>query len=74
MTLFDNADPDEFLLFVQNFKMMLEASRILIDNTNIQYLRTILRGEALHQFDILCVQVGSTKMSHLNWLVLDLGD
>ena len=26
MAVFDNSNPEEFLLFVQNFQMMLEAS------------------------------------------------
>ena len=34
------------LLFVLNLKMTLEAPGILTDNTKIQYLLTLLSGEA----------------------------
>ena len=44
MALFDNGDPDEFLLFVCNFQMTLKASGTLADSAKIQYIRTLLRG------------------------------
>ena len=73
MALFDNGYPEEFLLFMRNFKMTLEASGTLAASANLQYLRTILCGEALRQFDNLCVQVGSTTTTHLIWIILGLG-
>ena len=73
MALFDNGEFDEFLLFMQNSNMMLNESWMLTDNKKLQYIRTIIRGQALHQLDTLCGQVGSTTMSHLNHLVLGLG-
>ena len=59
MASFDNREPEEFLLFVQNFQMMLEASGGLSDSAKIQYLSTLLRGEALRQLDMLSIEVGS---------------
>ena len=36
MALFDNRDPEEFLLFIRNFNMTLEASVTLKYGANIQ--------------------------------------
>ena len=48
MTLFDNGNPEELLLFIRNFNMTLEVSIALVSGANIQYLLTLVRGEALH--------------------------
>ena len=72
MDLFDNGDPEEFI-FVINVKMMIEAPGMFISNKNIQYLCTILRGEALRKFDTLCLQIISTTVTHLNQVILALG-
>ena len=47
MALFDNGKLKEFLLFMRNFKMTLKDLGTLTANANIQYLHTLLRGEAL---------------------------
>ena len=53
--------------------MTIDASGILAGNTNLHYLRALLFGQELRQFDTLCDQVGNTTMEHLNQLILDLG-
>ena len=73
MALFDNVDPEEFLLFVHNFQMDIKASGMIAASANIQYLLTLLRGEALHQPGMLFVEVGSTTIAHLNHIILGLG-
>ena len=35
---FGSGEPEEFLLFVRNFQMTLEASGMLYDSAQIQYL------------------------------------
>ena len=57
IVLFDNYKPEEFLLFVKNSKMNLNASGIITDDYNLWYLLNILHGEALSQFDTFCDQV-----------------
>ena len=47
VALFDNVDTEEFLLFVRNFNMTLEASVILTAGAKIQYLRIIVCGDDL---------------------------
>ena len=44
MDLFDNGDPEEFLLFVQNFNINLAASGKLVTGAKIQCLCTLVRG------------------------------
>ena len=44
MALFYNSKPEEFLSFVCNFNMTLEASGMHKAGANIQYLCTIVRG------------------------------
>ena len=53
MVLFDNSDPEEFLLFIQNLNMDLKASGTLNSGANIQYLCTLVHVEALRKFDML---------------------
>ena len=73
MNLFDNGDPCELLLFISNYKMTLEYPGMLTSNVNIQYLCTILCGEALCEYGNLCIQVGNTMVMNLNQIVLGLG-
>ena len=46
---------------------------MLVASAKIQYLRMLLRGEALHQLDTLSVEVVSTTVAHLNHIILSLG-
>ena len=62
MALFDNRKPEIFLLFVRNFKIMLDISGTPTDNEKFHYLHNILCVEALCQFDHCFAQVGSTTM------------
>ena len=43
----------KIFLFAHNFKITLEASGTLQDSAKIQYLRTLVHGEALRQFDMI---------------------
>ena len=72
MNLFDNGDPEQFLLFVQNYKMTLEASGKLTENAKFQYLRTILCGKALRKFESLCAHIVRMTMTRLNQVLLGL--
>ena len=73
MALFDNGELGDFLWFIRNSNMTLEAPGTLRSGANIQYLCTLLRGEALRQFDILSSEVGSTTPENLTSTILDLG-
>ena len=69
MSLFDNNDPKEFLLFLQNFQMTLESSGDISASAKIQYLHTLLRGKVLHQLDTFSVEMVSTTTTHLNYII-----
>ena len=73
MSLFDNGYPEGFLLFIMNFNMICEASGTLLAGANIQYLCTIVCGEALLQFDTLSAEVGSTTSENLKSVLFGLG-
>ena len=73
MALFDNGDLEEFLLVIRNLNMNLEAPGTLADGSNIKYLRTLVREEALQQFDKLSIEVGSTTPENLTSIILGLG-
>ena len=72
MALFDNGETEEFLLFIRNFQMTLEASGTFAACVKIQYLHTLLNGKALRQLDILFVEARSMTIEHLNRIILSL--
>ena len=49
--------------------MTLEESGTLVDGANIQYLRMLVCGEALCQFDTLSDEVGSTTPEKLTSVI-----
>ena len=51
--------------------MTLEAAGTLYTTVKLKYLRTLLRGEALHQFDLLYAEMESEN--HLTAEALKLG-
>ena len=57
MYLFENGDPEEFLLSVRNFNMTIAALWALEAGAKIQYLCTLVCELALHQFDSLSADV-----------------
>ena len=57
MALFDNGNPEEFLFFVWNFQITLEASGVLSAISKIHYFYTLLSGESLHQLDTFYVEM-----------------
>ena len=72
MCLFDNGNPEEFLLFIHNFQMTLGASVALTAGAKIPYLSTLVCGEYLYQIDMFSAQVGSTTSEHLKSIILVL--
>ena len=45
MTLFDNGNPEDLILVVQNFNMALKASGTLASNSKLHYFHTLLHCE-----------------------------
>ena len=63
MSLFDHGEPEEFLLFVQNFQMTLATTETLEAEVKVHYLCTLIHGEALRQFDLMSADVENTDIS-----------
>ena len=61
MALFNNGDPEEFFLIVCNFNMNLDEKGRLETTVKVQYLRTLVHGEVLRQFDLLSTDLESTN-------------
>ena len=53
--------------------MTLKASVMLTSGVKIQYLCTLVCGEALHQFDTFYYEVGSDTPENLTSIILGLG-
>ena len=67
MYLFDHGNTEEFLLFIRNFNMNLAATGTLDMDENIQYLCTLVLGEALRQFDLLSADLENTETLNLDY-------
>ena len=56
-------------MFIQNFQFNVQALRIFASGANIQYICTIVCGEALCQLDTLSIEVDSTTIDSLNLII-----
>ena len=61
------------MLSFRNFNTILEASVTIKDSANIQYLRALVRGEVLRQFDGFSDEVENTSPETLSSIILGLG-
>ena len=59
-------------MFVCNFNMTLSASGTLGADLKFQYLRTLVRGEALRQFESLYSDVESTETLNVDYIIRGL--
>ena len=60
-------------MFVCNFNMTLGATGKLDMDAKIQYLCTLVHGEALHQFDLFSTDVDNTETLNVNYYITGLG-
>ena len=61
MSLFDHGETEDFLLFVRNFQMTIAATGALGIEAKVQYRRTLVRGEATCQFDLVSADAKNTE-------------
>ena len=66
MTTFENEQPEDFLMLMNNFKTAIEGTGTISVAGRINYLHTMLRGEALKEFDKFVSQNNGTTNAHLN--------
>ena len=69
MSLFNNGEPEDFLLFVPNFNVTLAASGMLEVVSKFQYLGTLFRRGALRQFDLLSDDVQSIETLDVDYII-----
>ena len=72
MSFLGTGEPDEFLLFVLNFNTNLTGSGALKAGAKIQYIFSIVRGEALRQFDLLSADVEGTETLNFDDIIKGL--
>ena len=72
MSLFDNVEPVEFLLFVCKFNTTLAASGKLEAGTKYQYLCTLVHREVLRQFDSFSTDVEGTETLNVDYIIRGL--
>ena len=66
MSFFDHGNPEEFVLFVYNFKITLVSTRIQDMDAKIKYLCMLVHLEVLHQFGL-----SSADVENMNTLSVD---
>ena len=72
MALFENGELGEFLLFVQNINITFLESWTLETGVKIQYICTLVRGEALREFDSLSEDVEGLKPLTMVTIIIEL--
>ena len=65
MNTFDDGQPEEFLSLLRKFKIATDVTRTTTPYGQINYLRTMLRGKALQEFDERKSQYGGETNTHL---------
>ena len=64
--MFEHDQPEELLAIMKNFKRAVDGTETTPEALNINYLPTLLRGEAIQEFDKLEIQNTGTNNAHLN--------
>ena len=73
MVVFNNGNPEDLFLLVCYFNLILQASVAFQMYSKVQYLYTLVRGEALLQFYTLYTDVESTTQLKVEANILGLG-
>ena len=72
MAWYEDWNPEELLLLMQNFNMNLNVPGTLATWTRIKYLWTLVSGEALRQFDLLSDDAEGTYPINVATIILGL--
>ena len=62
----------KIILFAHNFNTTLAALGMMATDAKVQYICTLVRGEALLQFDLLSTDVEGTKPLTVETIILEL--
>ena len=69
MSLFDNGEPEDFLLFVCNFITTLAVSVTLEAGKKYKYFSNLVREEALRQIYLLSADVEGTETPNVDYII-----
>ena len=69
MSLFDHGNLEEFLLFRLNYNITLMVTGTLDMDMKIQYLCTLVCGEALCQFDLFSADVENIETLNVEYYI-----
>ena len=73
MYFFEKSEPEDFLTFMRDFQKMIKDTGATTKIGRIRYLRTLLRGEVLHEFETILEIIKSTTKRYLTQITLELG-
>ena len=65
---FENSQPEEFLQIMKKFKIVVDGTGTTTVAGKINYLRNLLRGKALREFDKLSSQKSGTNNTHMKFI------
>ena len=73
MYLFDHSEPEDFILFVKFFQMIIAATKTIETEANIQCFCTLVCGEALRHFNLVSADAKNTEtLSDMDYLLKGL--
>ena len=72
MSLFDNGETEEFLLFMHNFNINITVSGALDIGAKIKYLCGLVCGEALRHFVLFTDDMESTDLLTVEYIIKGL--
>ena len=72
IALFDYGELEVFILFQNNYQVTLKTSVSIAAGEKIQYLHTLLCGEAFCEFEIICEHIHNSNITRLNHILLFL--
>ena len=65
MTIFEDGRPEDLLQFLNNFNKVIDGTGMTTVTERIYFICTLLRGEALHEFDNLASHSNGSMNTHL---------
>ena len=65
---FEHGQPEEFIQLIKNFKRAVYGTETTTAANKINYLHTLLSGEALRELDKLASQNAGTNNTHLKFI------
>ena len=69
MSTFNNGQTEEFLALLKNFKIVVYGTGMTSLSCQINYIRAMLHGQALGEFEEIVIQNNGSNNNHLNLIM-----